>query len=166
MKKLYLIGGTMGVGKTNACNALKTMLPNSVFLDGDWCWDLHPFVVNDETKAMVLDNITHLLNNYLACSHLEHILFCWVMHEQTILDDLLSRLSLENVRVIPVSLVCSEEALRARLSGDIASGLRKRDILDRSIPRLALYEALNTIKLDTTELSPEETATSIARLGQ
>lgn len=34
MKTLYLIGGTMGVGKTSACRALQQLLPNSVFLDG------------------------------------------------------------------------------------------------------------------------------------
>lgn len=32
MKKLYLIGGTMGVGKTAASRELKRMLPNAVLL--------------------------------------------------------------------------------------------------------------------------------------
>lgn len=164
MKTLYLVGGTMGVGKTSACNTLKTMLPNSVFLDGDWCWDMHPFVVNAETKAMVLDNITHLLNNFLHCSHLEHVIFCWVMHEQSIIDDILARLDPEDCRVVPVSLTCSPEALRTRLSSDIASGIRQPDILERSIPRLPLYEGLNTLQIDTTGLTPEETAAAIARL--
>ena len=164
MKTLYLVGGTMGVGKTAACRALRTMLPNAVFLDGDWCWDMHPFVVNGETKAMVLDNITHLLNNFLHCSHLEHIIFCWVMHEQSIIDDILARLDAENCRVVPVSLVCSEDALRSRLRSDIAKGVRQPDILDQSIPRLSLYESLNTIKLNTTGLTAEEAAASIARL--
>ena len=40
MKTIYLIGGTMGVGKTTVSQQLKKELPNSVFLDGDWCWDL------------------------------------------------------------------------------------------------------------------------------
>lgn len=35
MKRLYLIGGTMGVGKTTVCQILKRQLPNCVFLDGD-----------------------------------------------------------------------------------------------------------------------------------
>ena len=47
MKTLYLIGGTMGVGKTSACRALQQLLPNSVFLDGDWCWNIHPFQVTE-----------------------------------------------------------------------------------------------------------------------
>ena len=57
MKNLYLIGGTMGVGKTTACRILKGLLPRAVFLDGDWCWDADPFVVTEETKGMVTDNI-------------------------------------------------------------------------------------------------------------
>ena len=65
MKTLYMIGGTMGVGKTTVCQQLKQDLPNSVFLDGDWCWDASPFQVNDETKAMVTNNICYLLNNFL-----------------------------------------------------------------------------------------------------
>ena len=76
MKHLYLIGGTMGVGKTTVCRILKKSLENSVFLDGDWCWDAHPFHVTDETKKMVTDNICHLLNNFLHCSAYEHIIFC------------------------------------------------------------------------------------------
>ena len=58
----------MGVGKTTVCRRLKVLLPNSVFLDGDWCWDMHPFQITEETKAMVLDNICHLLYNFLGCS--------------------------------------------------------------------------------------------------
>ena len=65
MKTLYMIGGTMGVGKTTVCQLLKQDLPNSVFLDGDWCWDASPFQVTDETKAMVTNNICYLLNNFL-----------------------------------------------------------------------------------------------------
>lgn len=51
MKHLYLIGGSMGVGKTTICQRLKVCLPQSVFLDGDWCWDMHPFTVNRRDKA-------------------------------------------------------------------------------------------------------------------
>ena len=40
MKRLYMIGGPMGVGKTAACRQLQQLLDRSVFLDGDWCWDL------------------------------------------------------------------------------------------------------------------------------
>ena len=86
MKKLILIGGTMGVGKTATSSLLKQKLNQSVFLDGDWCWDMHPFVVNIETKAMVMNNIVYQLNQFISCSEIENIIFCWVMHEQSIID--------------------------------------------------------------------------------
>ena len=92
MKKLYLIGGTMGVGKTTTCQVLKTKLDKSVFLDGDWCWDMHPFVVNKETMKLVLNNICTLLNNDIKCNTFENIIFCWVMHEQSIIDDILFKI--------------------------------------------------------------------------
>ena len=52
MKKLIMISGTMGAGKTSVCIKLQKFLPENVFLDGDWCWKAEPFVVNDETKEM------------------------------------------------------------------------------------------------------------------
>ncbi len=71
MKHLYIIGGTMGVGKTTVCRILKERLDRSVFLDGDWCW---------------------------------------VMHEQSIMDEILSRLRIMECRVHRISLICTREA--------------------------------------------------------
>ena len=47
----------MGVGKTTVSQQLKKTLRNSVFLDGDLCWDADPFQVTEETKKMVMQNI-------------------------------------------------------------------------------------------------------------
>lgn len=146
----------MGVGKTTVCQRLKTKLKNSVFLDGDWCWDMNPFQVTAETKAMVVDNICYTLNNFLSCTVFENIIFCWVMHEQSIIDDILSRPELSDCRVIPISLVCTEEALRKHLQKDIDNGIRTADIIDRSIERIPLYETLDTIKIDVSDKSLDE----------
>jgi len=164
MKTLYLIGGTMGVGKTTVCRELQGKLPNCVFLDGDWCWDMKPFVVNRGTKAMVMDNICHLLNNFLKCSHVENVVFCWVMHQQEILDEILSRLDTAGWDVKQISLVCTEQALRQRLEKDITQGLRSRDVLERSISRLTMYDILDTIKIDTSGKHPEQIADVLKNL--
>ena len=66
MKTIYLIGGTMGVGKTTICQQLKQELPNSVFLDGDWCWDASPLQVMEETKEMVVENISLIADKIRA----------------------------------------------------------------------------------------------------
>ena len=92
MKTLYLIGGTMGVGKTTVSQQLKRDLHNSVFLDGDWGWNASPFQVNYETKAMALRNICYLLNSFIHCSAYENVIFCWIMHEQSIIDGIISKL--------------------------------------------------------------------------
>ncbi|NMB13382.1 MAG: AAA family ATPase, partial [Firmicutes bacterium] len=110
MKNLVFINGTMGVGKTATSRELQNLLPDCVFLDGDWCWDMSPFTVTEETKAMVEDNICHMLNNFLKCSEFDNIIFCWVMHQQVIMDNLLSRLDTHDTKVFRFSLTCSDAA--------------------------------------------------------
>ena len=166
MKTLYLIGGTMGVGKTTVCRELKNQLHRSVFLDGDWCWDMNPFVVTEETKAMVLDNITALLGNFLRCSAYDHVIFSWVMHQQSIVDIILGRLDLTDVKVVSVSLVCSREALLQRLYRDVEAGIRQPDILLRSPQRLNLYDSMNTEKIDTSHATVAQAVQEILRLAQ
>ena len=163
-KTLYLIGGPMGVGKTTVCEILKERLAPCAFLDGDWCWNMSPFLVTEETKRMVQDNIGYLLSGFLRCSVPENIVFCWVMHQQAILDGLLARLDTSQCRVKTISLVCGEEALKARLQKDIDCGKRRPDVLARSLSRLPLYSAMNTVKIDVTNLTPEQTAEEILRL--
>ena len=164
MKTLYMIGGTMGVGKTTVCQLLKHDLPNSVFLDGDWCWDASPFQVTDETKAMVINNICYLLNNFLKCSAYENIIFCWVMHEQSIIDFILKKLDAQNYDVKCVSLVADEKTLRERLSKDVERGIRTEDVIERSIARIPMYQPLNTIKIDTNAKTAAVIANEIKQL--
>ena len=164
MKTLYLIGGPMGVGKTAVGQQLKRDLPSSVFLDGDWCWDADPFQVTPETKTMVLDNICYMLNNFLHCTAYENVVFSWVMHDQAILDAILSRLDRKNCRTLCVSLLADAETLRARLEADIARGLRTPDVIGRSLDRLPLYAGLSTHKLDTTGKTVPEVAAALRAL--
>ncbi len=164
MKHLYLIGGTMGVGKTTVCQVLKSSLPNSVFLDGDWCWDMHPFRVTEETRQMVMGNICFLLNSFIRCSACENIVFGWVMHRQEIVDEILSRLETQDCAVHLVSLVCTPQALRSRLQADIDAGVRSADVLPRSLERLPLYDALQTVKIDVSDLTPEQASQRLLQL--
>lgn len=158
MKEVYLIGGPMGVGKTTLCRALQNKLENSVFLDGDWCWDMHPFQVTEETKQMVQENIGFLLNQFIRCSAFDHVIFCWVMHQQAIVEEVLSRLPKEGCRIHTLSLVCDPEVLRERVERDIQAGVRQPGDAERSLEYLTCYEALSTQKVDITDCTPEEGA--------
>ena len=106
-----------------------------------------------------------LFNNYLKCSVFEHILFCWVMHEQSIIDVLLSHLDLKDVKVISISLVCQKEALEKRIQKDINQGIRKPDALARSVERLEMYQKLNTYKIDVSNKTIEEIVKEIIKVG-
>ncbi len=154
----------MGVGKTSVCRRLKHELPNCVFLDGDWCWDASPFQVTEETKAMVMDNICYLLNHFLHCPAYENIVFCWVLHKQPILDELMGRLDTEGCNVTCVSLLAEEAALRSRLAADIDRGIRTEDVIGRSVRRLPMYQTLDTIKIDTTGKTVAEISDAIKAL--
>jgi len=161
MKNLIIVGGTAGVGKTTTCRELQKILPRNVFLDGDWCWDMRPFVVTGETKKMVESNIAHLLNNFLDCSEFENVIFCWVLHQQKILDDLIARLDHNGCTIHCFSLVSNKQALSERLSRDIAAGKREPEIMERSLACLPLYGELDTVKIDVTDISPADAATQI-----
>ena len=158
MKRLVIVGGTMGVGKTTTCKALKRRLAPCAFLDGDWCWDMEPFQVTWETKALVQENIAFMLGQFLSCSAFENVLFCWVLHQWEITEALLQRLPLEGVQVRTFSLMARPETLRAHLEKDVKAGLRTWGVVDRSLARLPLYDALPTEKLWVDGLTPEETA--------
>lgn len=164
MKKLILIGGTMGVGKTATSSLLKHKLNRSVFLDGDWCWDMHPFIVNTETKTMVMNNIVYQLNQFISCSEIENIIFCWVMHEQSIIDEILSRVDINHCHVYTFSLVCSDDTLKEHLQADIDAGIRSQDIIERSLARMKLYNQLTTIKVDISHSTIEEAADKIYKI--
>lgn len=154
----------MGVGKTTVCKILKDKLPNSVFLDGDWCWDMNPFQVTDETKAMVMNNICYLLNNYMHCSVYENVIFGWVMHEQSIIDTILSQIDISICDVKCISLICNENSLIQRLQADVDKGIRKYDVIERSVVRIPLYDSLNTIKIDVSQIKALQVAEKIMEL--
>lgn len=159
MKHVYLIGGPMGIGKSTICNQLNQDLDHSVFLDGDWCWNMDPFVVNQDTKNMVLDNITHCLNNFIHTPGIENIIFCWVMHKQDIIDQIIQKLDTEGVDIHLISLICEKEELIKRMLID----RRDNQTIRKSLQYLELYKDLDTQKIDVTTLDVQKAIDKIKR---
>lgn len=159
MKHVYLIGGPMGIGKSTICNQLNQDLDHSVFLDGDWCWNMDPFVVNQDTKNMVLDIITHCLNNFIHTPGIENIIFCWVMHKQDIIDQIIQKLDTEGVDIHLISLICEKEELIKRMLID----RRDNQTIRKSLQYLELYKDLDTQKIDVTTLDVQKTIDKIKR---
>lgn len=66
--------------------------------------------------------------------------------------------------MFPISLLCTPAELERRLQKDVSDGIRREDVIGRSIERLPLYRVLHTLPVDVTALTPEETAAQIERL--
>lgn len=149
----------MGIGKSTICNQLNQDLDHSVFLDGDWCWNMDPFIVNKDTIIMVLDNITHCLNNFIHTPGIENIIFCWVMHKQDIIDQIIQKLDTEGVDIHLISLICEKEELIKRMLID----RRDNQTIRKSLQYLELYKDLDTQKIDVTTLDVQKTIDKIKR---
>lgn len=162
MKNLIFINGPMGVGKSATCEALLGMLAPAAYLDGDWCWRMEPWIVNDRTIAMVEDNIAHLLRSYVALPEVDNVIFGWVMHRSEIVNRLLKELAQENLRISVYTLVCSPDALRRRIEVDIDAGKRSDDNLRRSLERLPLYNDMDWPKIDVSTITAGQAALIIA----
>ena len=152
---LIFVNGTMGAGKTTVCRILKNKLPPSVFADGDNLWDMCPFIVNGRSKAMVLSNIAAVLSGFLQSGLFENILFCWVMHEESIVEDILSRLTRKDFRFFLFTLESDRDTLRERLAKDVEKGARSGGVFARSEERAKHFAAMRSVKIDTTRLSPK-----------
>ena len=161
-KKFIIVNGTIGVGKTAVCEKLCQKIKKCVWLDGDWCWMMNPWMITEENKRMVEDNITHLLLNFLANPSFDYVIFSWVLHRQEILDTLLNPLQDLEFELTKVTLTCSKEALESRI---LKSG-RDESTVQRALERLKLYESMHTIKVDTTELTVEEAADHILKVSK
>ena len=140
-KHLVVLNGPMGVGKTAVGKRLADRLAPALFLDGDWCWDLHPFTVTADTKALVLRSSRAFRENGRTCPAVETLVFVWVLQEEA--DD---------------------AVLAGRVSRDIAAGKRAPGSVERSLSYQKFYPGQRTLHLDTSRLTPEEAAAAIAGL--
>ena len=160
VKKICLINGPMGVGKTTVGKHIADTNPGTAFIDGDWCLDIHPFVGNRETKAMAVDNLLHLTSNYLSCSECNMIVIVWLMDDQWVLDSLLSGLSSLEADVRSVTLTCTASELERRWTSDTSCEWRTPDWLSVSLKSLPAF-SVRPGALDTTGLSVSEVAALI-----
>ena len=105
-----------------------------------------------------------MLNSFLECSVYENIIFCWVMHEQSIINCIIDSLNIDNCRVKMISLMASEITLRKRLEFDVANGLRTADVINRSLTRASMYKILDTVKINTDNKTITEIPDEIINL--
>lgn len=155
----------MGVGKTTISKKLYESLENSFWLDGDNCCMIHPFDISDENKRMVEDNIIYILNNFIKNSYSKYIVFNWVIPTDEVMNDILEGIkNKEDLDIYKLTLTTTKEELMKRIGKDIGLGLRKINNLKKSVEMYALFDRMDTIKMDTTNKSVEEIVSEIKDL--
>lgn len=153
-KPLVIIHGPMGVGKTSVCRYVLERLDHAAWLDGDWCWTMHPWSFSERNRVMVLSNIAHILTGFLENPEFDIVLFSWVIHLPEIFDTVLSALPAGTFDPLRVTLVASPEALCERCRADG----RDEESVARSLERLPLYRAFQDSLLDTTHTPCDDVA--------
>jgi len=152
-KKLIIVNGAPGVGKTTTCKKLQQLLQRSVWLDGDWCWMSNPWTVTEETKRMAENNMTFLLNNFLNCSEYEYILYSWIFRSDEVFNIILDKLLTSDFQLYKFTLTCAPDVFLNRLEGE-----REKSKIPMCVESLYQCERTETEKVDTTEKSIEEVA--------
>lgn len=76
MKKLVVIVGANGVGKSTTAKELVARCERMAYVDSDWCRFMNPFGFTELTKQTVTENIYFLIHNYLLCEDIDLLLFC------------------------------------------------------------------------------------------
>ena len=155
--KVIILNGPMGVGKTTVGKYIADHHPGTAFIDGDWCLDIHPFVGNQETKVMAVDNILHMIGNYQKCSVCNMVVLVWLMDEPWVIQKITQGLSAMQAEVKNMTLVCSRESLIRRWKDDHNCEWRTDEWLNVSLKSLPGFASMdNTI--DTSGLPVEQVA--------
>lgn len=162
MKKLILIQGPNGVGKTTLCKLLNQKLMNSALVEPDWCRMINPFYYDDEIISLTISNMTHMLRSYLQCSSVQYVIFNFGFHgpRKEIYEQVMENLKDLEYEFVPITVTCDEEENVRRMIKDY----RDSERIKRALAARSIYENLSTPLIDTTRLSAEETAARVIEI--
>ena len=96
------------------------------------------------------------MNRFIQSDCYENIIFTWVMHEQSIIDEIVENLDLKDYTLKTISLVCDKQTLENHIRKDVQNHIRDIEVIERSLARLDLYQKLDTIKIDVSNQTLEE----------
>lgn len=165
MKKIIVILGSNGVGKSTTAKILLNIYNRCAYVDSDWCRAINPFPFTEATKKTVTENIFCLFKNYLLCDDIDTLVFTYGLHgeRREIFKEVIRRLKGELIEfeVCPVILKCSmEENLKRALSDG-----RDEERIRRGIKNtFYFYDDFEYPVIDSTELTPEQVAQKILEI--
>ena len=165
MKKLIVILGSNGVGKSTTAKAFLDKYTKCAYVDADWCRAINPFPFTPATKRAVMENIYCIFRNYLLCEDIDKIVFPYGFHgeRKNIFDSVICKLKEDGIEfeLFLIVLKCSMEENIKRCERD----RRETERIERGMKNtFHFYDDFQYPKIITTELSPEEVAEKIAAI--
>ena len=160
--RVIVINGPMGVGKTTVGKYIADTNPGTAFIDGDWCMDIHPFVGNQETRAMAADNILHMIDNYRKCSVCKQIVLVWLMDDLQVLQRIKDGVSQMGLETRSVTFVCDQEHLITRWKNDEKCEWRTEEWLNVSLASLSLFSSMDDA-FDTNDMSIQQIVDAVLK---
>lgn len=166
MKKLIVIVGPNGVGKSTTAMKIKEQYLRSAFVDSDWCRVMNPFSLSNITKKTVMENMYCLLRNYLLCEEIGTVIFTYSWHggRKEIYDKLIKQLRNDGIvfQEIIIILKCSEDENRRRALADN----RNEDRVERGIKNtFSFYDEFEYPCIDTTSMTVLEVVEKVWELA-
>ena len=166
MKKLIVIVGPNGVGKTTTAMRMKEQYSKTAFVDSDWCRSINPFTLTDITKKTVIANLYCLLRNYLLCEEINTVIFTYSWHgeRKEIYDNLIKHLLNDGIEFqeIIIILKCSEFKNRRRALFDN----RNEERIERGMKvSFSFYDGFQYPCIDTTNMTVSEVVEQIWKLA-
>ena len=155
-KKLILISGSPCVGKTAVGTRLFERYDNSAYLDGDWCWCVHPFSVADKRLRNGDKSMSYVLSNYLDSDFAYVFFTSVVLTDARIREGILSGITAGDYGTIGFTLTCSEETLKKRHD-------KRGDKGETDYRWLRLPPVLGDIVIDTDDKSIREVVKEMKR---
>ena len=165
MKQLIVLIGPNGVGKSTTARQLVEECDRVAYVDSDWCRVMNPFTFSKIKKETITENIYCLLRNYLLCNDINTVIFTYSWHggRREIYESVIAKLRgnnikfKENIRV----LKCSEEENIKLMLKDGRDEERIRRGMKNTF---SYYDNLSFLCLDTTNMTPLQTAHQIISL--
>ena len=157
MKKLVLLGGPTGVGKTTALRGIQGRFDASALLDADDVWRVGSKLATPANRIMAIRNVTNTMRGYFEAD-CELGIVSWVFARPELYQPVIDALKNHVDSIQQLYLVADPETLEVRLKER-----GEPDRIEYALSRLELIESLPFTKIDTTNLSCEQVVDAICQ---
>jgi tRNA uridine 5-carbamoylmethylation protein Kti12 len=160
LKKLVLITGAPGVGKTTVCKELFSMIDGCAWLDSDWCYMVNPWhSKTKEQQKYIEDTYGRILRSYFTDTATSTIIFSWVMHSPFMFDIIINQLDGMEFKLYKIALICDMKSHIYRKTKD---GRRTEQIENQD--SMEPYFNLGATIVDVSTISAKDAAYQIVEL--